>query len=153
MATSTPLPAVSGHDFFDRLAIGAVDHFGRAKFFGDFKPVVIEINDDEICRRIKLRCQQRRQADRAGTDDRHRVSGFDRAIEHAAFIAGWQNVAQHHHRVLVRVFRNEIETRVGKGNRGRTRLGCRQWCCPESSRPIRNAKASRAGNTRIYRTR
>jgi len=111
-----------GHDFFDGFAIGAVDHRGRAKFFGDFKTVVIQINDDEIRRSKKLRRQQRRQSDGPGSDDGHRVTGFDAAIEHAAFVAGRQNVAQHHHRVLVRIFGNKIKACVGKGNADELRL-------------------------------
>ena len=51
---------------------------------------------------MELRRQQRRQADGSGADDGHRVSRLDGAVEHAALVAGWQDVAEHYHRVLVR---------------------------------------------------
>ena len=105
-----------GHDFFDGLAIGAVDHRGRPELLRHLETVVIEIDDDDVRRSIELCRQQCRQSDRARTDDGHHISRFDAAVEHAAFIAGRQDVAEHHHRVFVCGLGNGIKTRVGKRN-------------------------------------
>ena len=71
MAVSTPRPPVSFMTCLDRLAVGAVDGRGGAEALGDLKAVVVQIDHDDLGRRIELRGQQRRQADRPGADDGH----------------------------------------------------------------------------------
>ena len=59
--------AVAGHlhDLLDGLAVVAVDGRGGAEALGDLKPVVVEIDHDDLGRRVELRRQQRRESDRA----------------------------------------------------------------------------------------
>ena len=47
MAVSTPGPG-EFHDRVRRLAVGAVDHRRRAEALGDFKPIVVEIDHDDL---------------------------------------------------------------------------------------------------------
>ena len=123
---------------FDSFAVGAVDNNRRPELFGDTETVVIKIDNDDVCRGIELRCQERRKADRSGTDNRHRITWIDGAFEHAALIACGQNIAEHHHGILVRAIGNGIKTCIGIRNADKLGLGsinsvaqnpspCSQW--------------------------
>ena len=73
MAVSTPRPPVSFMTVSDGLAVGAVDGRRGAEALGDLQAVVVEIDHDDLGRRIELRRQQRGEPDRSGADDRHGV--------------------------------------------------------------------------------
>ena len=103
-------------DPLGRLAVGAVDRLRRAETPRDLQAVVVEIDHDDFGRRIELRREQRGEADRPRPDDRDARSGRDLAVQHAAFEAGRQNVAEHDERFLVGSVGNRIEARVGMRN-------------------------------------
>jgi hypothetical protein len=78
----------------------------------DIKPVIIEVDHDDRGWRVELRGQQRGESNRTGADNRHRAARRNLAVEHAAFEACRQDVAQHHQRVFIRAGRNRVEARV-----------------------------------------
>ena len=84
-----------------------------AKLLCDRQTVVVEVNHDDLRRRIKLRCQEYRKADRACANNGDRVSGLDVALEYAALESGRQGVAQHHHGFFIAIFGDVIEASVG----------------------------------------
>ena len=86
---------------------------GGAEALRHFQAIVVEIDHDDLGGRIELRREQRGEPDRPGADDRHRRTRRDLAVEHAAFEAGRQDVAQHDQRLFVRAFGNRIKARVG----------------------------------------
>ena len=110
------------HDGFRSLAIAAVDGRGGAEPLGDFQAIVVQIDHDDLGRGIELRCQECRKPDRPRPDDGDSASGLDLAIEHAAFEAGRQDIAEHHQRLFVRAVRNGIEAHVCMGNADEFRL-------------------------------
>ena len=63
------------------------------------------------------------ESDGAGADDGDGRAGLDLAVEHAAFEAGRQDIAQHDKRIFVRARWNVIETGIGEGNANKFRLG------------------------------
>ena len=121
MAVSTPRLPVSFIKRLDRLAVAAVDGLRRAEALGDLQAVVVEVDHDDLARRIELGGQQGGQTDRSGADDGHGGAGLDLAVEHAAFEAGRQDVAEHHQRLFVGAFGDGIE--AGVGVRGADELG------------------------------
>ena len=59
------------HDRLHGLAVGAVDGRRRAEALGHLEAVVVEIDHDDLGRRIELGGEQRGEADRPRADDRH----------------------------------------------------------------------------------
>ena len=111
------------HHRFGRVAVGAVDGRGGAEAFCDFQAVVIQVDHDDLGRRVELRRQQRRQADRPRTDDGDGAARLHLAVEHAAFEARGQDIAQHHQGFFVHACGNGIEAGVGMGYADIFRLG------------------------------
>ena len=87
-----------------------------AEALGHLEAIVVEIDHDDLGRRVELRGEQRREPDRPRADDRHGASRLDLAVEHAALEAGRQDVAQHHQRLFVGAVGNGIEARVRVGD-------------------------------------
>ena len=141
------------HDRLRGLAVGAVDGRGRAEALGHLKPVVVEIDHDDLGRRVELRRQQRGEPDRSGADDRHGAARLNLAVEHAAFEAGRQDVAQHHQRLFVGAVGNGIEAGVGMGNADELGLGAVDLVAenPAAGRAMGVHRA--CGNRRICRRR
>ena len=79
---------------------------------GHFQAVVVEVDHNDFGRSEKLGGQQRGEADGAGTDDGDGVAGLDLAVQHAAFVTRRQDVAEHHHRILVHAIRHRIEAGI-----------------------------------------
>ena len=94
----------------------AVDDRRGAEALGHLEAIVVEIDHDDLGRRIELRGQQRGEPDRPDADDRHGAARLHLAVEHAAFEAGRQDVAEHHQRFFVGAFGNGIEAGVGIGD-------------------------------------
>ena len=63
-----------------------------------------------------MRREQRREPDRPRADDRYGASWLNFAVEHAAFEACRQDVAEHDQRFFIRPFGNGIEACVGVGS-------------------------------------
>ena len=59
------------HDRLHGLAVGAVDGRRGAEALRHFKAIVVEIDHDDLGRRVELRGEQRGEPDRPGADDRH----------------------------------------------------------------------------------
>ena len=57
------------HDRLGGLAVGAVDGRRGAEALGDFEPIVVEIDHDDLGGGVELRGEQGREADRPGADD------------------------------------------------------------------------------------
>ena len=131
----------------------AVDRRRGAEALGDFQAIVVEIDHDDLGRRIELRGQQRRQPDRAGADDRHGVARLHLAVEHAALEAGRQDVAEHHQRFFVGAVGNRIEAGVGVRNANELGLRAVDGVAedPAAGRAVREHAA--CGNRRICRRR
>ena len=104
------------HDRLDGLAVRAVDGRGGAEALRHFKAIIVEIDHDDLGRRVKLRGQQGGKPDRPGADDRDGAPRLNLAVEHAAFEAGRQDVAQHHQRLFVGAAGNGIEAGIRVGN-------------------------------------
>ena len=100
----------------DGVAVGAVDGRRGAEALGDFKAIVVEIDHDDLGRGIELRREQGCKPDRSRADDRHGTARLNLAVEHAAFEAGRQDVAEHHQRFFVCAVGNRIEACVRVGN-------------------------------------
>ena len=75
--------------------------FGGAETPGYLETVVVEVDHDELGRRVELRREQRRQANRTRAHDCHRRARLDFAVEHATLEAGGEDVAQHDQRFRV----------------------------------------------------
>jgi hypothetical protein len=80
------------------------------------EPAVVQVDQDDLRRRIELGREQRGQADGPGAHDGHRAAGRDLAVEHAALEAGRQDVAEHHQRLFVRACGNRVEAGVRMRN-------------------------------------
>src|SRR5690606_27946090 len=85
----------------------------RTEALRHIQTVLIEIDHDDLRPRIELRGVKRRQTDRPGTDDGVRSAGLYFAVQHTAFEACRQDVAQHDQGLLVHAFRDRIEAGVG----------------------------------------
>ena len=101
------------HNLVCRFAVGAVDGLRRAELARDLKTIVVEVDHDDFRRGIELRRQQCCEPDRARADDCNRGSRRDLAVQHTAFKASRQDIAQHHQRLFVRTFWNRIKAGVG----------------------------------------
>ena len=74
MAVSTPRLPVIFMTVFGGLAVGAVDRRCGAEALGDLQAIVVEIDHDDLGRRIELGGEQRGQPDRSRADDRDGAS-------------------------------------------------------------------------------
>ena len=101
----------------------AVDDRRGAEALRHFKAIVVEIDHDDLGRRVELRREQRGEPDRSRADDRHRAPRLNLAVEHAALEAGRQDVAEHHQRLFVGAIGNGIEARIRIGNADELGLG------------------------------
>ena len=106
-----------------RISVRAVDRLRRAELPGKPQTVVVEIDHDDLGRRIELRGQQCGETDRSSADDGDCRARRYLAVEHAAFEAGRQDVAQHHQRLLVSACGDRVETGVGMRRADIFRLG------------------------------
>ena len=113
IAASTPRPPVIRITFSAALPSLLLTVAVAPKRLAIFKPVIVEIDHDDLGRRIELGRQQRRETDRSRADDRNGVAGLNFAVEHAAFEPGRQDIAQHDQRILLSSFGNPIEACVG----------------------------------------
>jgi len=109
-------PAAQRHDVLHRVAILPVHRCSRAETLRNFQTAVVQVNHDELRRRIELRGQQGRESNRTSADDRHRITRCHLAIQHPALEAGRQDVAQHHQRLFIGAFRNTVEAGIGVGD-------------------------------------
>ena len=75
------------------LTVSAVDRRRGAEPFCHPKTIVVEIDHDDLGRRVELSGEQRGQSNRSGADDRHGASWLYLAVEHTALEACRQNVA------------------------------------------------------------
>jgi hypothetical protein len=93
MAVSTPCAPVHLHDRLDGLAVGAVDGRRGAETLRHVKAIVVEIDHDDLGRRVELCSQQGGESNRPRADDRHAAPRLNPAVEHPAFEAGRKDVA------------------------------------------------------------
>ena len=105
------------HDRLQGLAVGAVDGRRGAEALGHLKPIVVEIDHDDLGRRVELGGEEGCEPDRARADDRHGAARRNLAVEHAALEAGRQDVAEHDQRFFVGAVGNGIEAGVRVGMR------------------------------------
>src|SRR5262245_14664791 len=96
-------------DALGGFAVGAVDGLRRTELARDGEPLVVQIDHDDPGRRIELRREQRRQSYRPRADNGDRSTWSDLAIQHSALESGWEDIAEHHQRLLVHAFRQVIE--------------------------------------------
>ena len=82
------------------LAVDAVDDRRGAEALRHLEATIIAIDHDDLGRRIELGGEKGREPDRSRSDNSHGVARLNLAVEHAALEAGWQDVAQHHQRLL-----------------------------------------------------
>ena len=101
-----------GHGLLHRTAIAGVDEHGGTEFFGDVESAFILVDHDDVRRCIKTGREQRREADGTRADDGDGVAGLHAAIQHAAFIAGGQDVTEHDHGLLISVRRDGVQARI-----------------------------------------
>ena len=134
MAVSTPCPPVIFMTVSTALPSALLQRGRGAETLRHFKAIVVEIDHDDLGRRVELGGEQRREPDRPRTDDRHGAARLHLAVEHAALEAGRQDVAQHHQRLFVGAVGNLDRGSYRHGGCGRTRPGCRRSCCRGSSR-------------------
>jgi hypothetical protein len=93
----------------------AADGRGGAEALGHFKAIVVEIDHDDLRRRMELGGEQCRESDRSGANDRHSISRRDLSFQYATLKAGRWNVAEHRQRPFTRACGNRIETGAGVG--------------------------------------
>jgi hypothetical protein len=141
------------HDRFCRLAITAVDGRGSAEPLGDLQAIVIQINHDDLGRRIELRGQQRGKTYRPGPNDGDGAARLDLAVQHTALKAGREDIAEHDQRFFVRALGNGVKAHVGVRDADKLRLGSVDGITQESSRQLCNASTSACGNRRTFRRR
>ena len=113
IAVSTPRPPVRFMTASAAAPSAALIDCRRAKTLGDVEAIIVEIDHDDLSGRIELRRQQRRETDRAGTDDRDAAARLDLTVEHAAFEAGGQDIAEHHQSLFIDPGGNRIKAGVG----------------------------------------
>src|SRR6266511_3816501 len=103
-------PAIrEAHDFFGSFSAAAVHNFCCPQSFRNFQTVIIQIDHDNISRRVKLSRQESRKTYGSSSHNRYSIAWFDLAIKDAAFEPCRQNVAQHCQRFLIGASRNVIE--------------------------------------------
>ncbi|MDR7060624.1 hypothetical protein J2X38_002675 [Sphingopyxis sp. BE235] len=95
------------------VARAAVDRAGGAEPARDGEARLVQIDHDDPGGREELRREQRGKADRTRADDRDGRSRRDLAVEHAAFEARRQDVAEHDQRIRAGLLGDGIEARVG----------------------------------------
>ena len=84
------------HDLLHRLAVATRSTVRVApRLPATCRRFVVEVDHDDLGRRVELRRQQRGQADGPGAHDGHRVARLHLAVQHAALEAGGEDVAQH----------------------------------------------------------
>src|SRR5664280_1061984 len=104
------------HDRLQGLAVGAVDDRRGAEALGYFKAIIVEIDHDDLTRRVELSGEKCSEPNRPRADDRHGTPRRNLAVEHTTLEAGWQDVAEHHQRFFVRGFWDRIKAGIGVGN-------------------------------------
>ena len=87
------------------------------------KAIVVEIDHDDLGRRVELGGEQSREPNRSRAHDRHGAARRNLAVEHAALEAGRQDVAEHHQRFFVGAVGDRIEAVVRVGNADELGLG------------------------------
>ena len=98
MATSTPQPVRQLHHACDGILAAVVDRQVGAELERLLEPRVGEVDRDDVARREELRRHDRREPDRAGTDDRDRVTGLHAAVQHADLECGREDVGEEQRR-------------------------------------------------------
>ena len=148
-------PPVSASTCRGGLAVGAVDRLpSRRTASRTSRGRLSSRSTMMICgRRVELRRQQRREADRTGADDRDRAARLYLAVEHAALEAGRQDVAQHDQRLFVGAAGDRVEAGVGVGRADVFGLRAVDLVAenPAAGRAVRVHAA--CGSTRICRRR
>ena len=111
------------HHLVDGPAVRAVDELGGAEGAREAEPARVHVDHHHLGRRVELRGEQGREADRARSHDRDGVAGLHLTVQHAALEAGREDVAQHHERVFVGSVRQLVEAGVGVRDAHELRLG------------------------------
>src|SRR5450631_2398600 len=89
------------HDLLLGLAAATIDNGRSAEALPCFQAVVVDIDQDELGRRIELRSEQGRKSDWTRPDNGDNTARLHLAVDDATFECGGQNVAQHDHGFLV----------------------------------------------------
>jgi len=92
---------------------GTVYYRGRAKTLGNRKPAIVQVDHDDLRRRIELGRQQRRQSYRSGANNADGAARLNLAIQNPAFKSSRQNIAQHDEGFFVQALRDGIQAGVG----------------------------------------
>ena len=88
-------------------------HVG-AELLGCFQPAVGEVDGDDVAGVEEAGAHDRRQPDRAGTDDGDHVAGLDLTVEHADLVAGGQDVGEHQQLFVGDAVGSEVGGGVGE---------------------------------------
>ena len=100
------------HHRRDGVLAAVVDRDVGAELERLLEPRVGEIDRDDPAGRVQLRRHDRREADRAGTDDRDRVARLDAPVEHADLVGRRQDVGEEEHLLVAQPLRHLVDRGV-----------------------------------------
>ena len=106
------------HHARDRILGGVVDRHVGSELERLLQPRISDVDRDDASRREELRGHDRREPDRAGSDDRNRVARLHAAVQDADLVCRREDVGEEHDVLVRQALGHLVDRRVGERDPG-----------------------------------